>query len=133
MAAVPAPGAHYAQPLLMAAEGTKGCPERDRGAMALQQPPLALRGGSGPALYIHSMPAWVLEDFCQKMDCLSDYDWMRFGEGDMGQVGWRRGWRSPSRWRGRGGTGTAARLGRAGSGLLRAIPHSSQRSAEHIL
>ncbi|NXE40129.1 IRAK2 protein, partial [Ptilorrhoa leucosticta] len=31
-----------------------------------------------PALYIHSMPAWVLEDFCQKMDCLSDYDWMRF-------------------------------------------------------
>ncbi|NXB29956.1 IRAK2 protein, partial [Eulacestoma nigropectus] len=29
-------------------------------------------------LYIHSMPAWVLEDFCQKMDCLSDYDWMRF-------------------------------------------------------
>ncbi|KFP72683.1 Interleukin-1 receptor-associated kinase-like 2, partial [Acanthisitta chloris] len=28
--------------------------------------------------YIHSMPAWVLEDFCQKMDCLSDYDWMRF-------------------------------------------------------
>ncbi|XP_068883618.1 interleukin-1 receptor-associated kinase-like 2 isoform X2 [Aphelocoma coerulescens] len=62
----------------MAAVGPKGCPERDRGAMALQQPPLALRGGSGPALYIHSMPAWVLEDFCQKMDCLSDYDWMRF-------------------------------------------------------
>ncbi|NWS11627.1 IRAK2 protein, partial [Pachyramphus minor] len=31
-----------------------------------------------PPLYIHSMPAWVLEDFCQKMDCLSDYDWMRF-------------------------------------------------------
>ncbi|NXK98125.1 IRAK2 protein, partial [Formicarius rufipectus] len=31
-----------------------------------------------PALYIHSMPAWVLEDFCQKMDCLSDGDWMRF-------------------------------------------------------
>ncbi|NWV99603.1 IRAK2 protein, partial [Machaerirhynchus nigripectus] len=31
-----------------------------------------------PVLYIHSMPAWVLEDFCQKMDCLSDYDWMRF-------------------------------------------------------
>uniref|UniRef100_A0A8C3GVX6 Interleukin-1 receptor-associated kinase-like 2 n=1 Tax=Corvus moneduloides TaxID=1196302 RepID=A0A8C3GVX6_CORMO len=36
------------------------------------------RGGSGPPLYIHSMPAWVLEDFCHKMDCLSDYDWMRF-------------------------------------------------------
>ncbi|XP_053845488.1 interleukin-1 receptor-associated kinase-like 2 isoform X2 [Vidua macroura] len=46
--------------------------------MALRRPPLALRAGSGPALYIHSMPAWVLEDFCQKMDCLSDYDWMRF-------------------------------------------------------
>uniref|UniRef100_A0A8C5UBK7 Interleukin-1 receptor-associated kinase-like 2 n=1 Tax=Malurus cyaneus samueli TaxID=2593467 RepID=A0A8C5UBK7_9PASS len=46
--------------------------------MALQQQPLALRGGSAPVLYIHSMPAWVLEDFCQKMDCLSDYDWMRF-------------------------------------------------------
>ncbi|XP_050169053.1 interleukin-1 receptor-associated kinase-like 2 isoform X2 [Myiozetetes cayanensis] len=46
--------------------------------MALQPPPPALRPGSAPALYIHSMPAWVLEDFCQKMDCLSDYDWMRF-------------------------------------------------------
>ncbi|XP_009960378.1 PREDICTED: interleukin-1 receptor-associated kinase-like 2 [Leptosomus discolor] len=46
--------------------------------MTLQQPPLALKGGSPPALYVHSMPAWVLEDFCQKMDCLSDYDWMRF-------------------------------------------------------
>ncbi|XP_039415087.1 interleukin-1 receptor-associated kinase-like 2 isoform X2 [Corvus cornix cornix] len=62
----------------MAAVGPEGCPERDRGAMALQQPPPALRGGPGPPLYIHSMPAWVLEDFCQKMDCLSDYDWMRF-------------------------------------------------------
>ncbi|XP_009468198.1 PREDICTED: interleukin-1 receptor-associated kinase-like 2 [Nipponia nippon] len=46
--------------------------------MTLQQPHLALKGGSPAALYIHSMPAWVLEDFCQKMDCLSDYDWMRF-------------------------------------------------------
>uniref|UniRef100_A0A8C3J7S9 Interleukin-1 receptor-associated kinase-like 2 n=1 Tax=Calidris pygmaea TaxID=425635 RepID=A0A8C3J7S9_9CHAR len=46
--------------------------------MTLQQPPPALKGGCPPALYIHSMPAWVLEDFCQKMDCLSDYDWMRF-------------------------------------------------------
>lgn len=33
-----------------------------------------------PSPYVHSMPAWVLEDFCQKMDCLSDSDWMRFGE-----------------------------------------------------
>lgn len=33
-----------------------------------------------PSPYVHSMPAWVLEDFCQKMDCLSDGDWMRFGE-----------------------------------------------------
>ncbi|XP_042679613.1 interleukin-1 receptor-associated kinase-like 2 [Centrocercus urophasianus] len=31
-----------------------------------------------PSPYVHSMPAWVLEDFCQKMDCLSDGDWMRF-------------------------------------------------------
>ncbi|XP_027558384.1 interleukin-1 receptor-associated kinase-like 2 isoform X3 [Neopelma chrysocephalum] len=46
--------------------------------MALQPPALAPRAGSAPALYIHSMPAWVLEDFCQKMDCLSEYDWMRF-------------------------------------------------------
>ncbi|XP_010084352.1 PREDICTED: interleukin-1 receptor-associated kinase-like 2, partial [Pterocles gutturalis] len=46
--------------------------------MTLRQPPPALKGGSPPALYIHRMPAWVLEDFCQKMDCLSDYDWMRF-------------------------------------------------------
>ncbi|XP_072731660.1 interleukin-1 receptor-associated kinase-like 2 isoform X3 [Ciconia boyciana] len=62
----------------MATVGTKGSLERDCEAMTLQQQPLALKGGSSPALYIHSMPAWVLEDFCQKMDCLSDYDWMRF-------------------------------------------------------
>ncbi|XP_049683092.1 interleukin-1 receptor-associated kinase-like 2 isoform X4 [Accipiter gentilis] len=62
----------------MATVGTKDPPERDCDAMTLQQPPLALKGGSPRALYIHSMPAWVLEDFCQKMDCLSDYDWMRF-------------------------------------------------------
>ncbi|KAM6060801.1 interleukin-1 receptor-associated kinase-like 2 isoform 1-T1 [Theristicus caerulescens] len=62
----------------MAAVGTKDSPERDCDAMTLQQPHLALKGGSPPALYVHSMPAWVLEDFCQKMDCLSDYDWMRF-------------------------------------------------------
>ncbi|XP_035745332.1 interleukin-1 receptor-associated kinase-like 2 isoform X2 [Egretta garzetta] len=62
----------------MATVGTKDSLERDCEAMTLQQPPLALKGGSPPALYVHSMPAWVLEDFCQKMDCLSDYDWMRF-------------------------------------------------------
>ncbi|XP_062466755.1 interleukin-1 receptor-associated kinase-like 2 [Pezoporus occidentalis] len=62
----------------MATAGTKDTPERACEAMTLQQPPLALKGGSPPVLYIHSMPAWVLEDFCQKMDCLSDYDWMRF-------------------------------------------------------
>ncbi|KAM6126266.1 interleukin-1 receptor-associated kinase-like 2 [Phoenicopterus ruber ruber] len=62
----------------MAAAGAKDSPERDCEAMTLQQPPPALKGGSSPALYVHSMPAWVLEDFCQKMDCLSDYDWMRF-------------------------------------------------------
>ncbi|NXC16308.1 IRAK2 protein, partial [Corythaeola cristata] len=26
-----------------------------------------------PARYVHSMPAWVLEDFCRKMDCLTSY------------------------------------------------------------
>ncbi|XP_040449010.1 interleukin-1 receptor-associated kinase-like 2 isoform X5 [Falco naumanni] len=57
----------------MAAVGTGG-----RDAMALRQPPLPPRAGCPSALYVHSMPAWVLEDFCQKMDCLSDYDWMRF-------------------------------------------------------
>ncbi|KAM6325249.1 interleukin-1 receptor-associated kinase-like 2 isoform 2-T2 [Podargus strigoides] len=62
----------------MAAAGTTAARDRDGEAMTLQQPPLALRGGSPPALYVHSMPAWVLEDFCRKMDCLSDYDWMRF-------------------------------------------------------
>ncbi|KAM8994527.1 interleukin-1 receptor-associated kinase-like 2 [Ara ararauna] len=62
----------------MATAGTKDAPERDCEAMTLRQPHQALKGGSPPVLYIHSMPAWVLEDFCQKMDCLSDYDWMRF-------------------------------------------------------
>lgn len=32
------------------------------------------------------LPTWVMEDFCQKMDCLNDYDWMRFGE-QHGRVG----------------------------------------------
>ncbi|XP_054243509.1 interleukin-1 receptor-associated kinase-like 2 [Indicator indicator] len=62
----------------MAAAGTKDSLERDCEAMTMQQAPAALKRGCPPALYIHSMPAWVLEDFCQKMDCLSDYDWMRF-------------------------------------------------------
>ncbi|KAH0630213.1 hypothetical protein JD844_012946 [Phrynosoma platyrhinos] len=38
----------------------------------------AAPSSSPPPEYIHSLPAWVLEDFCQKMDCLSEYDWMRF-------------------------------------------------------
>lgn len=79
----PALGAHHAWPLLMAAAGTKGAPERDCEAMTLQQRPLGPRRASASALYVHSMPAWVLEDFCRKMDCLSDYDWMRFGEGPV--------------------------------------------------
>lgn len=84
-------GAHHAWPLVMATAGTKDSLERDCEAMTLQQPPPALKGGCPPALYIHSMPAWVLEDFCQKMDCLSDYDWMRFGEGrQRGGSGVRR-------------------------------------------
>ncbi|XP_053932643.1 interleukin-1 receptor-associated kinase-like 2 isoform X1 [Cuculus canorus] len=62
----------------MASVGAKGSLERDCNTMTLRQPPLAMKGGSSAVLYIHSMPAWVLEDFCRKMDCLSDYDWMRF-------------------------------------------------------
>ncbi|XP_068763373.1 interleukin-1 receptor-associated kinase-like 2 isoform X3 [Struthio camelus] len=46
--------------------------------MTLPQPPRPPRGSAPPSPYVHSLPAWVLEDFCQKMDCLSDYDWMRF-------------------------------------------------------
>lgn len=102
----------------MATAGTKDTPERDCEAMTLQQPPLALKGGSPPVVYIHSMPAWVLEDFCQKMDCLSDYDWMRFGErgmrggglvllGLMGcdrgterQHGWDGQWKGAGCWKG---------------------------------
>ncbi|XP_075618642.1 interleukin-1 receptor-associated kinase-like 2 isoform X1 [Balearica regulorum gibbericeps] len=62
----------------MAAAGTRGSAERGCEAMTLRQPAPAPKGGCPPALYVHSMPAWVLEDFCRKMDCLSDYDWMRF-------------------------------------------------------
>ncbi|XP_061474494.1 interleukin-1 receptor-associated kinase-like 2 isoform X2 [Rhineura floridana] len=44
-----------------------------------QQPFWPSLGNSAPqSPYIYNMPAWVLEDFCQKMDCLNDYDWMRF-------------------------------------------------------
>ncbi|KAL7986162.1 hypothetical protein Chor_011328 [Crotalus horridus] len=35
-------------------------------------------GSSPPSPYLHSLPSWLLEDFCQKMDCLNEYDWMRF-------------------------------------------------------
>ncbi|KAM6472933.1 interleukin-1 receptor-associated kinase-like 2 isoform 2-T2 [Liasis olivaceus] len=41
-------------------------------------PPCSLSSPDGSSPYIHSLPSWVLEDFCQKMDCLNDYDWMRF-------------------------------------------------------
>lgn len=87
--------------------------------------PLALKGGSPPALYIHSMPAWVLEDFCQKMDCLSDYDWMRFGEG-------------PSAGRGAGGRrrGAVGRAGDTSLGEARSRPLAGPLAAglrQHIL
>ncbi|XP_038266907.1 interleukin-1 receptor-associated kinase-like 2 isoform X1 [Dermochelys coriacea] len=43
--------------------------------MAQQQPG---PGSSPQPAYLHTLPACVLEDFCQKMDCLNHYDWMRF-------------------------------------------------------
>ncbi|XP_073207336.1 interleukin-1 receptor-associated kinase-like 2 isoform X2 [Lepidochelys kempii] len=43
--------------------------------MAQQQPG---PGSSPQPAYLHTLPACVLEEFCQKMDCLNDYDWMRF-------------------------------------------------------
>ncbi|KAM9133237.1 interleukin-1 receptor-associated kinase-like 2 isoform 2-T2 [Pangshura tecta] len=46
--------------------------------MAQPQPQPAPRSSPQPA-YIHALPACVLEDFCRKMDCLNDCDWMRFG------------------------------------------------------
>lgn len=70
--------------------------------MALQQrqpppqypsTPFSLGSSAAQSPYIHSMPAWVLEDFCQKMDCLNDYDWMRFGEPGISSPG---GWGSSS-------------------------------------
>lgn len=111
----------------MAAAGTKGAPERDCEAMTLQRPPLAPRGASAPVLYVHSMPAWVLEDFCRKMDCLSDYDWMRFGEGPAlpgaaGGDGAHGG--SAARTGGQGAQGSGevrVSFGR-GSAKVRAIP-----------
>ncbi|XP_019360219.1 PREDICTED: interleukin-1 receptor-associated kinase-like 2 [Gavialis gangeticus] len=50
----------------------------DSKEMDLQPLSLSSTGSSLQSLRIYSLPAWVLEDFCQKMDCLSDYDWMRF-------------------------------------------------------
>ncbi|XP_032067139.1 interleukin-1 receptor-associated kinase-like 2 isoform X1 [Thamnophis elegans] len=43
-----------------------------------QPPSCSLEGSSPPSPYLHNLPSWVLEDFCQKMDCLNEYDWMRF-------------------------------------------------------
>lgn len=45
-----------------------------------QPPPLCCSLEGSSSLYLHNLPSWVLEDFCQKMDCLNEYDWMRFGE-----------------------------------------------------
>uniref|UniRef100_A0A8C6Z4L2 Interleukin-1 receptor-associated kinase-like 2 n=1 Tax=Nothoprocta perdicaria TaxID=30464 RepID=A0A8C6Z4L2_NOTPE len=41
-------------------------------------PPPSPPPAAAPSPYLHSLPAWVLEDLCRKMDCLSDPDWMRF-------------------------------------------------------
>uniref|UniRef100_A0A670XWI4 Interleukin-1 receptor-associated kinase-like 2 n=1 Tax=Pseudonaja textilis TaxID=8673 RepID=A0A670XWI4_PSETE len=41
-------------------------------------PPCSMERSSPPSPYLHNLPSWVLEDFCQKMDCLNEYDWMRF-------------------------------------------------------
>ncbi|XP_026534429.1 interleukin-1 receptor-associated kinase-like 2 isoform X1 [Notechis scutatus] len=41
-------------------------------------PPCSVERSSPPSPYLHNLPSWVLEDFCQKMDCLNEYDWMRF-------------------------------------------------------
>ncbi|XP_074139026.1 interleukin-1 receptor-associated kinase-like 2 [Sminthopsis crassicaudata] len=49
--------------------------------MALQPPllppPPALRSPR-TSQYIYQLPSWVLEDFCHKMDSLSEWDWMQF-------------------------------------------------------
>ncbi|XP_051838057.1 interleukin-1 receptor-associated kinase-like 2 isoform X3 [Antechinus flavipes] len=49
--------------------------------MALQPPllppPPALRSPR-TSRYIYQLPSWVLEDFCHKMDSLSEWDWMQF-------------------------------------------------------
>ncbi|XP_007500279.2 interleukin-1 receptor-associated kinase-like 2 [Monodelphis domestica] len=49
--------------------------------MALQPPllppPPALRSPR-TTQYIYQLPSWVLEDFCHKMDSLSEWDWMQF-------------------------------------------------------
>ncbi|XP_070594397.1 interleukin-1 receptor-associated kinase-like 2 isoform X2 [Erythrolamprus reginae] len=48
--------------------------------MAQPPPPscFSLEGSSPQSPYLHNLPSSVLEDFCQKMDCLNEYDWMRF-------------------------------------------------------
>ncbi|XP_054832135.1 interleukin-1 receptor-associated kinase-like 2 [Eublepharis macularius] len=48
--------------------------------MALQPPPSLTCPGhrAQPAPYVHSIPSDVLGKFCEQMDCLNDYDWMRF-------------------------------------------------------
>ncbi|KAL8212648.1 UNVERIFIED_CONTAM: hypothetical protein K2H54_054209 [Gekko kuhli] len=51
--------------------------------MALQPCPSPLcprSEGAQPSPYLYSIPSDVLGKFCEQMDCLNDYDWMRFGE-----------------------------------------------------
>ncbi|XP_060095623.1 interleukin-1 receptor-associated kinase-like 2 [Heteronotia binoei] len=49
--------------------------------MALQphpSPPCPRGKGAQPSPYVYSIPSDVLGKFCEQMDCLNDYDWMRF-------------------------------------------------------
>nr|XP_056708751.1 interleukin-1 receptor-associated kinase-like 2 [Euleptes europaea] len=48
--------------------------------MALQpRPPLPCPGpGARPSPYVYSVPSDVLGRFCEQMDCLNGYDWLRF-------------------------------------------------------
>lgn len=61
--------------------------------MALRQPPSPspLRPtakGAQPPPYVYSIPSDVLGKFCEQMDCLHEYDWMRFGEERRDPAGW---------------------------------------------